>query len=200
MSERVGREAPVIFSAILTIHCRVFRSAAVQLPNYVVMAESSRRKYRLCWAFFVMCLVFRVHVKLSVMCTPRNFVLWTISTGRLLMHSGVRLGGVRLKSMTSSFVLSTLRDRLLSVDQLLCCTTSSLYRALLSPQIKPSSVLSSANLMMWFELRVAAQSWVRSVNSRGLSTQPWGGSCVQYGCVGGPVLNPHFLGSSYQEV
>lgn len=34
--------------------------------------------------------------------------------------------------------------------------------------------VSSVNAMMWFELCVTAQSWVRSGNSKGLSKQPWG--------------------------
>ncbi len=34
--------------------------------------------------------------------------------------------------------------------------------------------VSSANLMMWLELNLAVQSWVSSVKSSGLSTQPCG--------------------------
>lgn len=63
-----------------------------------------------------------------------------------------------------------MKDRLLWLHQLLRCVTSSPYRASLSLLVKPITVVSSANLMMWFELCLAAQSWVRSVNS----TQPWG--------------------------
>ncbi len=34
--------------------------------------------------------------------------------------------------------------------------------------------VSSANLMMWLELNLAVESWVSSVKSSGLSTQPCG--------------------------
>ncbi len=40
--------------------------------------------------------------------------------------------------------------------------------------MRPTTVVSSANLMMWLELNLAVQSWVRSVKSSGLSTQPCG--------------------------
>ncbi len=38
--------------------------------------------------------------------------------------------------------------------------------------MRPTTVVSSANLMMWLELNLAVQSWVSSVKSSGLSTQP----------------------------
>ncbi|XP_034033944.1 LOW QUALITY PROTEIN: BTB/POZ domain-containing protein KCTD7 [Thalassophryne amazonica] len=40
--------------------------------------------------------------------------------------------------------------------------------------MRTTTVVSSANLMMWFELCLAQQSWVIRVNSRGLNTHPWG--------------------------
>ncbi len=40
--------------------------------------------------------------------------------------------------------------------------------------MRPTTVVSSANLMMWLELNLAVQSWVSSVKSSGLSTQPCG--------------------------
>ena len=40
--------------------------------------------------------------------------------------------------------------------------------------IRPSTVLSSANLMMVLESCVAMQSWVNREYRRGLSMHPWG--------------------------
>ncbi len=40
--------------------------------------------------------------------------------------------------------------------------------------MRPTTVVSSTNLMMWLELNLAVQSWVSSVKSSGLSTQPCG--------------------------
>ncbi len=40
--------------------------------------------------------------------------------------------------------------------------------------MRPTTDVSSANLMMWLELNLAVQSWVSSVKSSGLSTQPCG--------------------------
>ena len=40
--------------------------------------------------------------------------------------------------------------------------------------MRPTTVVSSANLMKWFELYLVQQSCVISVNSRGDNTHPWG--------------------------
>lgn len=48
-----------------------------QLPHIVHIS---------CWVIRV---VFRVHVRLSVMCTPRNFALLSLTVARLLRQSGV---------------------------------------------------------------------------------------------------------------
>ncbi len=40
--------------------------------------------------------------------------------------------------------------------------------------MRPTTDVSSANLMMWLELNLAVQLWVSSVKSSGLSTQPCG--------------------------
>lgn len=79
-----------------------------------------------------------------------------------------------LKSTTISFVLSTFRDRLLTLHQSVSRCTSSLYADSSLLLIRPNTVVSSVNLMMWFELCIDAQSWVSKVNSNGLSTQPLG--------------------------
>ncbi len=55
-----------------------------------------------------------VQVRSSVMYTPRNLVLLTLSTVKLSMVSGGWSTEFLLKSITTSFVLLTLRDRLLA--------------------------------------------------------------------------------------
>ncbi len=50
--------------------------------------------------------------------------------------------------------------------------------------MRSTTDVSSANLMMWLELNLAVQSWVSSVKSSGLSTQP----------CGAPVLSVVVLG------
>ncbi len=55
-----------------------------------------------------------VQVRSSVMCTPRNLVLLTLSTVEVSMVSGGWSTEFLLKSITTSFVFSTLRDRLLA--------------------------------------------------------------------------------------
>ncbi len=52
--------------------------------------------------------------------------------------------------------------------------------------MRPTTVVSYANLMKRLELVDGVQSWVSRVKRRGLSTHPWGGPCVQCdgaGCV-----------------
>uniref|UniRef100_A0A3B1IXT6 exodeoxyribonuclease III n=1 Tax=Astyanax mexicanus TaxID=7994 RepID=A0A3B1IXT6_ASTMX len=63
-----------------------------------------------------------------------------------------------LKSTTISLVLSTLRDRLLVLHQSVSHCTSSLYADSSFLLMRPTTVVSSANLMMWFELYFAVQS------------------------------------------
>ncbi len=116
-----------------------------------------------------------VQVRSSVMCTPRNLVLLTLSTVELsLMVSGGWSTGFLLKSITTSFVLLKLRDRLLTPHHSANCATSSLLCVSSLLLMRPTTNVSSANLMMWFELNLAVQSWVSSVKSSGLSTQPCG--------------------------
>ncbi len=55
-------------------------------------------------------MVLVVQVRSSVMCTPRNLVLLTLSTVELSMVSGGWSTEFLLKSITTSFVFHTLRD------------------------------------------------------------------------------------------
>ncbi len=65
--------------------------------------------------FLASAAVLLVQERSSVMCTPRNFVLLTLSTVAPLMVRGACWVCTLLKSTTISFVLSTFRERLLSL-------------------------------------------------------------------------------------
>ncbi len=65
--------------------------------------------------FLGQCAVLLVQERSSVMCTPRNLVLLTLSTVAPLMVRGACREYTLLKSTTISFVFSTFRDRLLSL-------------------------------------------------------------------------------------
>ncbi len=66
---------------------------------------SRRRKCRRCCAFLENDMVLVVQVRSSVMCTPRNLVLLTLSTVELSMVSGGwSMEFLLLKSNTTSFV------------------------------------------------------------------------------------------------
>ncbi len=135
---------------------------------------SAGGKCRRCCPFLESDMVLVVQVRSSVMCTPRNLVLLTLSTVELSMVSGGWSTEFLLKSNTTSFVFPTLRDRLLVPHHSASCATSSLYCVSSLLLMRPTAVVSSANLMMWLELNLAVQSWVSSVKSNGLSTQPCG--------------------------
>ncbi len=75
---------------------------------------SLHRKYRCCWAFFAIALVLRDQVRFSTKWTPRNLVPLTISM-EPSMYSGEWSLRALLESTTISFVLSTFRDRLLTL-------------------------------------------------------------------------------------
>lgn len=181
-----GRGAPVIFSAVHTIQWRDMRSVVyeqkmlsiVPLQNMIrkgggrLAFFSLHRTWRCCWAILVMLVVLSVHVKSSAICTLNNFMLLTILTAELLW-SGIGVAGFHLKSTTISFVFLTFRDRLLSWYHS-CCLTS--FLSLL--RMSPDTVLSFANLIMWFERSLAVQTCIRRVtavgwahNLRGTSAQ-----------------------------
>ena len=94
---------------------------------------------------------------------------------KIRISSGLWTLCVVRKSTTISLVLSRFTDRLLTLHQVISCCISSLYDDSSFLPMRPTTVLSLANLMMWFESCSAVQLWngvVRSVNSSGLSTQP----------------------------
>ncbi len=85
---------------------------------------SQRRKCRRCCVYLESDVVLLVQVRSSVMCTPRNLVLLTL-------HSRAVDGQVGwspeflMKSITTSFALLTLRDRLFAPHHSASCATSS---------------------------------------------------------------------------
>ena len=85
------------------------------------------RKWRCFWAFFTEEPVFRHQVMFSARWTPRDFVFFTVSTGEPWMFSGSWSLCALRKSTTISMVLSIFRDRLLTLHQVISCSTSSLY-------------------------------------------------------------------------
>ncbi len=108
------------------------------------------------------------------MCTPKNLVLLTLSTVVPLMVRGACRECTLLKSRQSpSSSPHSERD---------CChcttrpggspRSCSLSSSLLL--MRPTTVVSSANLMKRLELYDGVQSWVSRVKRRGLSTHPWG--------------------------
>ncbi len=108
------------------------------------------------------------------MCTPRNLVLLTLSTVAPLMVRGACRECTLLKSTTISFVFSTFRREIV-------VTAPPGQAAHLAPVVvsslllmRPTTVVSSANLMKRLELFDGVQSWVSRVKRRGLSTHPWG--------------------------
>ena len=83
-----------------------------------------------------------------------------------------------LTSTISSFVLLTLREGLFSCHHYSRALTSSLEDVSSLLVNRPTTVVSSVNLMIELEACVATQSWVNREDRRGLSTN----------CCGAPVL------------
>ncbi len=135
---------------------------------------SLRREWSRCWVFLMTALVLTLEVNLSVRWTPRNLTLCTISTSWPLMDSGRWCRWlVFLKSTTSSFVL-LLRERLRLLHHSVNCATSRLYADSSLLVMRPTTVVLSANFMIWLVLKLAEQSCVSNVNNKGLSTHPCG--------------------------
>ncbi|KAF7642677.1 hypothetical protein LDENG_00253320 [Lucifuga dentata] len=118
--------------------------------------------------------VFMVHVKSLEMWTPRYLMLWTISTAAPPMNRGEGVWLLLLKSTTSSFVFSTLMQRLFSPHQFSRSFTSCRYEDSSSCDISPTTTVSSANFTIRLPGCLAEQSYVSSMYSRGLRTHPWG--------------------------
>lgn len=82
------------------------------------------------------------------------------------------------------FTVSTWRDRLLPLHQSASCSISSLYADSSLLLMRLATVVSSANFVVRFELRFAAQSRVRIINSSRFSTRPSGIIGIHCGGVG----------------
>ncbi len=81
------------------------------------------RKCRRWCPFLLSDVTLVVQMRTSVMCTPRNLVLPTLSTVEPSMVSGGWSTEFLLKSITTSFVLLTLRDRLFAPHHSASCAT-----------------------------------------------------------------------------
>lgn len=129
-----------------------------------------RSRWGHCWAFFTMTEVLVVKVRLSIRWMPRSFMFLTFSTAESLMVSddnawcpfwcqkllgfanfqGDVMGHVLLKPLLH---LQAVGDFLLSV-------------------MRPTTVMSSANLNIWLKLYLAVQLWVSRLNNRGSIRKP----------------------------
>ncbi len=138
-----------------------------------------------------------VQERSSVMCTPRNLVLLTLSTVAPLMVRGSCRECTLLKSPTISFVFFTFRERLLSLHHPARRLTSLLYFVSSLLLMRPTTVVSSANLMKRLELFDGVQSWVSRVNT---SAHILGGPCVQCDGAGCVTADPYCLRSPGQKV
>ncbi len=151
MSRMEGGEGHQWFlQRLFTVRWRVLRSAAqqVSVPDSDAAGQhalngtpveggedgwreacllfSRRRKCRRCSAFLEIDLVLVVQVRSSVMCNPQEVSAADSLTVEVSMVSGGWSTEFLLKSITTSFVFSTLRDRLLAPHHSASCATSSL--------------------------------------------------------------------------
>ena len=101
-----------------------------------------------------------------------------------------------LKYTISSFVLFTLRERLFSWHHSARGLTSSLLAVSSLLVIRPTTIVSSANLIE-LEACVATQSWVNREYRRGLSMHPCGAPLLRFSEV---VSYLQHLGAARQEV
>jgi hypothetical protein len=87
----------------------------------------------------------------SEMCTPRNLKDETLSTHSAFRWSGAWAVLFRLKSMMISLVFVVFNSKLFDEHQYDSCWTSSLYSVSSPPEIRPTTVVSSANFMIRLE-------------------------------------------------
>lgn len=169
------REIPITFSAVLItlwsdsrsevmpllyqIEILLVRTLSIVLLQNVVRTGGGRfyllnhrRKCSCCCALLMREVVFAVHVRSSVMCTPRHLVLLINARVLLLTVNGVCIAFFFLQSGVISVVLLTFNDSLLLLHQATNWFTSSMQVESLSLLMRPTTVVSSTNLMIQFEL------------------------------------------------
>ncbi len=142
---------------------------------------SRRRKWRRCCPFLLSDVTLVVQVRSSVMCTPRNVVLPTLSTVKPSMVSGGWSTEFFLKSITTSFVLPTLRDRLLAPHHSASCATffSVVRFIIVSDEAYHSCFISKLDDVVGAGLGSAVVSQQRE-EQRAEHTALWG-TCAQCG-------------------
>lgn len=118
--------------------------------------------------------VFVDHFKSLEMWTLKYLKLWTISTIDPMINRGAGVWPLPLKSTTSSFVFPTLIQRLFFSHQSTRSFTSCQYCDSSLWDVSRTTVVSSANFTIWLPGCLAEQSYVNSVYSRGLRTDPLG--------------------------
>ena len=208
------RETLMTLSAPQPVLCRTFLSDILQLEYHMPACSPPnhcRRSWGCWWeerfvsafsgntvsagpvSWSLRCFYFQP--RSCDLCTPRNFMFFTLSTVRPLMLR-VACSGCDLQK----FVLSALSTRLLSLHQPLRCLTSSLCIDSSFLWMSPITVVSSTNLMIWFPSCLDAQLCVSSVNNNVLSTQPWMRSCAQHDGVGCVISDTDRLRSLRQKV
>lgn len=171
---------PCFFSAVLTICCRVLWSETVQFMYHmerqlvkmrsIVIVQKVVRMgkgslvffslYRKWWCF---CISWLGKWSWEVLCNVHTMNLGAFYSlhSCYVSYCAVVSGLVRLsQSWQSSLVLLTLKDILLSLNYPVSWFTAFLYAHLSLLLMRPTIVVSSANLMMWYELYFVAQSWV----------------------------------------
>ncbi len=129
-----------------------------------------------------------VQVRSSVMCIPRNFVLLTLSTVELSMVSGGRSTEFLLKSITTSFVLLTLKDRTTPFNQL-CHFLSVVRFIVVADETYHCCVISELDDVVGAELGSAVVGQQRE-EQRAEHTALWG-TCAQCGSARGVVADTH---------
>ncbi len=124
------------------------------------------------------------------MCTPRNLVLLTLSTVKLSMVSGGwSMEFLLLKSITTSFVFSTLRDRLLAPHHSASCATflSVVRFIVVADETYHCCVISKLDDVVGAELGSAVVGQQRE-EQRAEHTALWG-TCAQCGSARGVVAD-----------
>ena len=121
---------------------------------------TSLRKCSLCWAFPTTADVLVDHVRLFVTYSPRNLKEENYSTQSPSICSGAGSALFLLQSITISFVLLAFNRRLFALHQAVSLWTTSLYAVSSTPEMRPTTVVSSTNLTMMLEWRRGTQSYV----------------------------------------
>ncbi len=134
-------------------------------------------------------MVLVVQVRSSVMCTPRNLVLLTLSTVELSMVSGGWSTEFLLKSITTSFVLLHIEGQIVSATPLsqLCHFLSVVRFIVVADETYHCCVIRKLDDVVGAELGSAVMGQQRE-EQRAEHTALWG-TCAQCGSARGVVAD-----------